>query len=51
MTETEFVSHFEYTEKVSVGSSESEIGQLTYSSLIVQSGLRKTRGDAKRVIK
>ena len=24
---------------------------VTYSSLIVQSGLRKTRGDAKRVIK
>ena len=47
MTKTEFLNHFQHTEKVQVtGGGDS----LTYSGLIVQSGLRKTRGDAKRVI-
>ena len=49
MGEEEFREHFRYTEVIEINE---EVTQtLTYSGLIVQSGLRKTRGDAKRVIK
>ena len=48
MTEAEFLDHFKHTEKVKIEKGE---GSLTYSGLIVQSGLRSARSEAKRVIK
>ena len=56
MSETQFTDHFAHTKKVHIEVTSRAAGGdpsrvMTYSSLIVQSGLRKTRGDAKRVIK
>ena len=55
MNESQFTDHFAHTKKVHIEVTSSTSGDsshvVTYSSLIVQSGLRKTRGDAKRVIK
>ena len=48
MSEAEFSKHFYHTKVVEMVSDETT--NLTYSSLIMHSGLRKTRGDAKRVI-
>lgn len=54
MNETQFAEHFAYTQKVEVEivkrNSSHTSNVLTYSSLIVKSGLRKSRGEAKRVI-
>ena len=53
MDESEFLSHFADTKKVEITPTVNDLGTtavMTYSNLIVQSGLRKTRGDAKRVI-
>ena len=49
MTEEEFMEHFKHTKTtdVVVGAGDS----VTLSALMVQSGLRKTRADAKRTIK
>ena len=54
MSEAEFAQHFQHTAVVEVSTAGDAAGDeakiITYSSLIVQGGLRKTRGDAKRVI-
>ncbi len=47
LSESEFKDHFKSTETVELSKSETS---LTYSSLMVKCGARKTRGDAKRVI-
>ena len=50
MTRDEFVRHFEHTKVVEVPLPTEGSFQLNYSSLVTLSGLRKTKGDAKRVI-